>query len=242
MPRAADMILPCRVMDVSRSPSATIVVVGDETTTRTVQRLLADESTLVVRRAWPSNCRDGAVHWERPDVVVLDDGSVRDPGCRIRYLRRRWPTLLIAVMNVRDPAEMAALLDAGADDAIVRDSPLLAPRLHALARHARTVNAGARIAVGDIVFDREARRVWCAGHEVQMTPRELSMLDCMFWNAPRPVGTTTLSEFVWGNEEARGRRDVVEVYIGYLRRKLASSRSVVIHTVRGVGYRFDARR
>jgi DNA-binding response OmpR family regulator len=66
----------------------------------------------------------------------------------------------------------------------------------------------------------------------------------MFWNAPRPVGTTTLADFVWGDADSDtgARRGVVEVYIGYLRRKLAASRSVMIRTVRGVGYRFDARR
>jgi hypothetical protein len=54
---------------------------------------------------------------------------------------------------------------------------------------------------------------------------------------------TTLADFVWGDAEGDGeaRRGVVEVYMGYLRRKLSASRSVMIRTVRGVGYRFDPR-
>jgi DNA-binding response OmpR family regulator len=230
-------------MDVSRPPTATVVIVGDNADATTIETLLRDESTVVVRRSWASDSGDAAAHWDRPDVVVLDGASADDTARHMRYLRHRWPTIGIAVMNARDDADVKRLLDTGADDAIVRGSSLLGCRLHALARRMRTVNAGTRIAVGDIVFDRESRRVWCAGREVQMTPREFAMLDCMFWNAPRPVGTTTLADFVWGDADgdAGARRSVVEVYIGYLRRKLASSRSVMIRTVRGVGYRFDPR-
>jgi DNA-binding response OmpR family regulator len=93
--------------------------------------------------------------------------------------------------------------------------------------------------VGDVVFDRESRRVWCAGREVEMTPREQAILDCLFWYAPEPVGAQTLSDFVWGNEPVTSRRGLVEVYVGYVRRKLAASRAVVIRTVRGVGYQFS---
>ena len=41
--------------------------------------------------------------------------------------------------------------------------------------------------VGDIVFEREAHRVWCAGREVDMSPREFAVLDCLFWKAPATV-------------------------------------------------------
>ncbi len=229
-------------MDVDHNPSATVIVVASDHDAATINALLRDEGTSVVRYVWPAE-GDGTEPLQRPDVVVFDGTAPEDASRRIRYLRHRWPTIGVVVMNARDEAGVACLLDAGADDAVVRDSPLLGPRLHALTRRARTLNAGSRVAVGDIVFDREARRVWCAGREVQMTPREFAMLDCMFWNAPRPVGTITLADFVWGDgeENAPSRRSVVEVYIGYLRRKLASSRSVMIRTVRGVGYRFDPR-
>ena len=133
------------------------------------------------------------------------------------------------------------LFRSGADDAIHADSGLLESRLHAHARRARTVNAGSRLAVGDIVFDRESRRVWCAGQEVDLTPRECAVLDCMFWHATRPVSVTTLADFVWGDAAQTDRRSAVEVYIGYIRKKLAASRKVVIRTVRQVGYQFDLR-
>jgi two-component system OmpR family response regulator len=230
-------------MDVDRTPTASIVVIADDADSQLIESLLRDENTAITRQPWPSDPADSAAPWNRPDVVILDGSSPDEANRRMRYLRHRWPTLLIAVVNASDDAVIAGLLDAGADDAIMRGASVLGARLHAVTRRARTINAGSRIAVGDIVFDREAHRVWCAGQEVQMTPREFAMLDCMFWNAPRPVGPITLADFVWGDAEAASgaRRSVVEVYIGYLRRKLAASRSVIIRTVRGKGYRFDPR-
>ena len=231
-------------MDISRTPTATIVVIGDDRIARLVESLLGDEQTIVRRQPRPELSADATAHWERPDVVVLERAFACDAPRQMRYLRNRWPTLLIAVADAADDADASRMLDAGADDAIVRGSTMLAPRLHALARRARTVNAGMRIAVGDIVFDREAHRVWCAGREVQVTPREFAMLDCLFWNAPQPVGTTTLAEFVWGDADgtAESRRGAIEVYMASLRRKLAASPKVMIRTIRGVGYRFDPRR
>lgn len=230
-------------MNVSRTPVASIVVVADDPIACGLESLLRDEHTLVTRRSWPALHTDPTGQWERPDIVVLDRPYAGDAARRMRYLRHRWPTILIAVTNAADESELARLLDTGADEAILHDSHLLVPRLKALARRARTVNAGMRISVGDIVFDRESHRVWCAGREVRMTPREFAMLDCLFWNAPKTVGTTTLAEFVWGDVGATPstRRSVVEVYMGSLRRKLAASRSVIIRTIRGVGYRFDPR-
>jgi two-component system OmpR family response regulator len=230
-------------MDVDRTPTASVVVIADDADSQLIESLLRDENTAITRQPWPSDPADSAASWNRPDVVILDGSSPDEANRRMRYLRHRWPTLLIAVVNASDDAVIAGLLDAGADDAIMRGASVLGARLHAVTRRARTINAGSRIAVGDIVFDREAHRVWCAGQEVQMTPREFAMLDCMFWNAPRPVGPITLADFVWGDAEAASgaRRSVVEVYIGYLRRKLAASRSVIIRTVRGKGYRFDPR-
>jgi two-component system response regulator MprA len=231
-------------MDISRTPTASIVVVGDDRITQLVESILGDDQTVVRRQAAPELHPDATADWERPDVVVLDRACASDAPRQMRYLRHRWPTVLIAVVDTADEADMCRMLDAGADEAVVRGSPLLAPRLHAIARRARTVNAGMRIAVGDIVFDREAHRVWCAGREVQVTPREFAMIDCLFWNAPQPVGHTTLAEFVWGDADAtpETRRGAIEVYMASLRRKLAASPKVVIRTIRGVGYRFDPRR
>ena len=229
-------------MDVIHPPIASVVLSTDDVSlAATVGRILGDESTQLRTRGTRPPEGEPAALRDRPDLVLLDCASERDVTRHILHLRHRWPTIGIVVLNATDEQEAERLLDQGADDAIVRGSALLDARLHAHARRARTINAGLRLVVGDIVFDREDHRVWVAGTEVRMTPREFALLDCMFRNAPRPVGTTTLAEFVWGETDVSARRSAVEVYIGYLRRKLARSHSVTIRTVRGVGYRFAPR-
>ncbi len=176
-----------------------------------------------------------------PDVVVFDDISEPDAASQIRQLRRRMPSLHIVYVRARDEARTIALLHCGADDAMTESSPTMIARLQAAARRARTVNAGARIAVGDIVFDRESRRVWCAGREVALTPHEYDVVDCLFWHAPTPVGVDTLADFVWGDEVSTNRRALVQVYISYVRKKLAASVKVAIGFSRKSGYGFSPR-
>ncbi|MEO8564374.1 MAG: winged helix-turn-helix domain-containing protein [bacterium] len=228
-------------MECTRPATASVAILSnDDDLARSVAAILGDGMTEVFHSVVASHEREVTLPF-RPDVVVIDRDSAAEVGAQIRRMRRRWPTVDIIVVNALDEEDTERLLDAGADDAIAASSPLLAARLHACTRRARTVNAGARIAMGDVVFDRESRRVWCAGREVEMTPREQAVLDCLFWHAPEPVGAQTLSDFVWGAEPVTSRRGLVEVYVGYVRRKLASSRSVVIRTVRGVGYQFSPR-
>ncbi|MEP6618310.1 MAG: response regulator transcription factor [bacterium] len=173
----------------------------------------------------------------RPDIVLLDRATLPEFARAMRLVRRRWPTVELVVLCARDDEDCARLLDEGADDVCVAGSPLLAARLHAVARRARTINADTRVAVGDLVIDREHRRVWCAGREVVLAPREYDVLNCLFHFSPRVVGKTTLSEYVWG-EHSTPRPNTVEVYVGYLRRKLSGSHRIAIETVRRLGYRF----
>jgi DNA-binding response OmpR family regulator len=201
---------------------------------------LADESTAV--NAYPSLERLlHSLSDTAPDVIVLNDRGESDASLQVRLLRRRLPSVYVAFIGVSDDGRGIALLQWGADDAITSGSPALIARLQAATRRARTVNAGTRIAVGDIVFDREARRVWCAGREVALTPHEYNIVDCMFWHAPKPVGVDTLADFVWGDQESTNRRTLVQVYMSYVRKKLAKSVMVAIRFSRGSGYAFSPR-
>lgn len=219
------------------SVARVLVVTRSAATTSAITRWLADDATIV------ASCDDLEClkTEERPDVLVLDRALMTEPDALLRRIRRRWLTVTIVVVSAADDHEVGRLLDAGADDAVILASPLLEPRHHALTRRARTLNAGTRIAMGDIVFDRESRRVWCAGREVELTRTEEAVLDCLFWYSPRAVGITTLTDFVWGADATPEKRSMVRVYMGYLRTKLKASRRVVIRTVRGVGYAFALR-
>jgi DNA-binding response OmpR family regulator len=229
-------------MDCIHIPSASVAVLSaDPELADAIARMLTGEQTQVSHYS-PVTAEGEPTFDSRPDVFVIDREIAAAVESRIRRMRRRWPTIEIVVVNARGEKEVEALLDAGADDVIEASSPVLAARLHARARRARTVNAGARIAMGDVVFDRESRRVWCAGHEVEMTPKEHALLDCLFWYAPEPVGVSTISDFVWGDGLVARRRGLVEVYVGYLRRKLnVRGEPAPIETVRSVGYRLAGR-
>lgn len=170
-----------------------------------------------------------------PDVIVLDRQSIPEPALRMRNARRRFPTSAILVANVRDDAECLSYLNEGADDACVAGSPLYEARLHALTRRARALNSDIRVALGDLVVDREHRRLWCSGRELELAAREFDVFLCLFQCAPRALDKESLSILVWG-EEARPRTNTVEVYVGYLRKRLSASRQVAIETIRGGGY------
>ncbi|HET9013297.1 MAG TPA: winged helix-turn-helix domain-containing protein [Gemmatimonadaceae bacterium] len=228
-------------MQLTHPPVASVAIVATAELAERLGDAVSDAGTSVVLHEPAASGRLDTEQWERPDVLLVERTALRDLARDIWHLRRRWPTISIAVVNARDEADAERMLDAGADDAIIGGSRLLRARLLALSRRARTVNAGARIAIGDVVFDRESRRVWCNGAEVPMTPRECAVIDCLFWNSPRPVGVSTLADFVWGDTAVAERRNVIDVYIGYVRRKLSASRSVVLRTVRGVGYSLSPR-
>lgn len=238
---SARSIPPNMTLEISQPAHAQVVVItGRAEVVTAVSTRLRDAGTVVVQRRWDA-AGDARMRWERPDLVVLDAADPGDCVARIQYLRRRWPTLYVAVTGAEGVREVRQLMAAGADDAVAACSPSFVSRLRAAARRASIVNASIRIAVGDIVFERETHRVWCAGREIRMAPRELGVLDCLFWHAPNVVSPEVVLDFVWGDAPITTRRGVVEVYIGYLRRKLAASRTVVIGTVRGAGYRFEAR-
>lgn len=224
-----------------RAATATVALVSrDASLAEVFHSLIVDESTAV--SVYPSfEALLTSLNNSAPDVVVLEDRTEFDASQQIRLLRRRLPSIHIVYVNVPDESRSILLLHSGADDVITISAPTLVARLQAAMRRARTVNAGVRIAVGDIVFDRESRRVWCAGREVALTPHELGVVDCLFWHTPAPVNVDTLADFVWGQKSSTNRRTLVQVYVSYVRKKLAASTQVAIRFARGSGYEFSPR-
>lgn len=205
-----------------------------------VVSLLADDDTTVGVHG-SIGALTSALTAELPDVLIVDDRLAHDAEEEIRQLRRRQPSIHVLYIGVSSDERCVALLGWGADDAITDQSPTMLPRLQAAMRRARTVNAASRIALGDIVFDRESRRVWVAGTEVELTPHEFSVVDCLFWYAPKPVGVDTLADFVWGDVDDAKKRSLVHAYVSLVRKKIQRSAQVVIRFVRGAGYHFTPR-
>lgn len=170
------------------------------------------------------------------DLCVVDATSDQEHGLEVvRRARRRWPTVGICCIG---SSNVVAALAGGADDAVPRGAPdvVATAQVAAAFRRARIMSAQLRIAFGDVVYDREARRVWCAGDEVALTPRELRLFDILFLRAGAPVSIDTLQDYVW-HDEGPPESNALAVYISYLRRKLRGSRQAVVETMRGIGYR-----
>ena len=200
----------------------------------------SDESHVV---ALPASRLDDVLPTEIPDVLIVNSArgaaSVVDT---VRHLRRKWPSPSLVCIHVGSAADAITLLDAGADDVTMEEAPfnVVSALLSAALRRARITNEQLRIKFGDIVYDREARRVWCAGREVLFTPRELRLFDILFQRAGTPVSADTLQDFVW-KDGPPTKSNSLAVYIGYLRRKLKGSQISMLETLRGSGYRLARR-
>ncbi|MEP6731518.1 MAG: winged helix-turn-helix domain-containing protein [bacterium] len=208
--------------------------------TRLMPLFPPDESHVVVMSATDI---DDVSPADVPDLLVVSasDGA-RTVVETVRHLRKRWPSPTLFCIHVSSPGDAIALLDAGADDVAMDDAlfDVLSALIAAALRRARVLNEQLRIKFGDIVYDREARRVWCAGREVLFTPRELRLFDILFQRAGSPVSADTLQDFVW-KDGPPTKSNSLAVYIGYLRRKLKGSRISMLETLRGSGYRLARR-
>lgn len=177
------------------------------------------------------------------DVVVLD---VRIPApdgfavCRQMRARNRWAPVLM--LTARDSVEDRIRgLDAGADDYMVKPFSFgeLLARLRALLRRA-PAERPATLRVGDVALDPAAHSVTRAGRPVELSAREFALLEFLMRHAGQILTRTVMLEHVW-DYRYDGDSNVVDVYIGYLRRKLEQPFGApMIRTVRGVGYILDA--
>jgi two-component system OmpR family response regulator len=133
-------------------------------------------------------------------------------------------------------------LDAGADDYLVKPFAFgeLLARLRALVRR-RPAERPAVLEVGDLVIDPATRTVTRAERAVDLTSREFAVLEFLARRAGDVVTRTDLIEHVW-DRNFEGGSNIVDVYVGYLRKKLEQPFGrPLIKTVRGAGYVLDGR-
>jgi two-component system copper resistance phosphate regulon response regulator CusR len=130
-------------------------------------------------------------------------------------------------------------LELGADDYLVKPFALveLLARVRVLLRRGQPTPE--RLQVGDLVLDCIRRRVTRAGENIELAPKEFSILEYMMRNRGRPLSRTMIVEHVW-DMDYDGLTNIVDVYIRHLRSKIDDkSPSKLIHTVRGIGYMLD---
>jgi DNA-binding response OmpR family regulator len=173
------------------------------------------------------------------DLVILDLMLPKLPGDQVlRRLRQRRPDVPVIILTAKDAVEdRVEGLNAGADDYVTKPfsfAELLA-RVHARLR-AKDQSSSTAVEAGGVSIDLRSRSARLDGKEIQLTAREFALLETFMRHPGQVLSQVQLMDRVWGYDFDPGS-NVVEVYVGYLRRKL---RKDLIETVRGAGYRFAA--
>ena len=217
-----------------------ILVVEDEDSIASfVVKGLTAEGHTVERAATAADGTALAITYEF-DLVLLDlilpDGNGLEVLKRIRADKPDLPVIVVSALGEVD--DKVDLLDAGADDYLVKPFAFaeLAARVRAAGRQGA---ASARtIAVGDLTLDTLTRVARRDGDiSVDLPSREFALLGYLMRHAGHVLTRQQLLDAVWGIGFDAGS-NVVDVYVSYLRRKLdRSGEPSVIETVRGAGYR-----
>jgi len=170
------------------------------------------------------------------DAMILDVMLPRLSGYRVvRQLRAERQWLPVLMLSAKDGEyDQADGLDCGADDYLTKPFSyvVLLARLRALLRRGGRERPVV-LAHGDVELDPAERRVTVAGREVVLTAREFALLEYLIRHPGEVVSKTELLDHVW-DAALETAPNAVEVYVGYLRRKIGRDR---LETVRGAGYR-----
>ncbi|WP_433003628.1 response regulator transcription factor [Kribbella sp. CA-294648] len=173
------------------------------------------------------------------DAIVLDlmlPGLSGYEVCRRLRADGNWTPILILTAKDSDDAE-ARGLDLGADDFLRKPFSylVLIARLNALLRRGAPARP-AKLMAGDLELDPARRTVRRGAVEIELTRREFSLLEYLMRNAGQTRSKAEILDHVWGADFDR-EPNVVEVYVGYLRRKIDQPfGTATIETIRGHGY------
>lgn len=176
------------------------------------------------------------------DAIILDIMLPGMDGLSIlKKLRSRGRRTHVLILTARDTlADKVRGLDLGADDYLVKPFAFeeLLARVHALVRREYRQKSPT-LRVGDLRIDTSACRVWRGRQELHLTPREYTLLEYLAMRAGQAVSRTDIWEHVY-EFDSDAASNVVDVYIGYLRRKIdRPGRPSLIRTVRGRGYALE---
>jgi two-component system, OmpR family, response regulator len=171
------------------------------------------------------------------DLLILDLGLPKLDGIEVlRRLRRRGSRVPVLVLTARDALDDRVKgLDLGADDYITKpfDLPELEARLRALIRRGQS-GGGSVLSHGALTLDTAGRRAILDGEPLDLSARELGVLEVLMLRSGRVVNKEQLAEQLYGWNEEVGA-NAIEVYVHRLRRKLEPG-GVTIRTIRGLGY------
>ncbi len=180
----------------------------------------------------------------RPDIVVLDLGLPDLDGTTMLRMLRGVSRVPVLVATARDDeSEIVAVLDAGADDYLVKpfSAAQLDARIRAVLRRGGETAGNSAVVVGGLRIDLRSRQASLDGAELELTPREFALLHYLAARADEVVSKRELLTEVWQLPYG-GADKTVDVHLSWLRRKLGESAQHprYLHAVRGVGVRISA--
>jgi DNA-binding response OmpR family regulator len=172
-----------------------------------------------------------------PNLVVMDLMLPVMDGLEVARRIRKTSNVPIVILTAKDRVEdKVEGLDAGADDYLVKPFSIeeLLARIRAHLRRVTPAITG-EIRVSDLIINLEGREVYRGGRRIEFSNKEFELLELLAKSPGKVFSRFEIEEKVWPGYQ--GGSNVVDVYIGYLRKKLeGTGERRLIHTVRGVGY------
>jgi two-component system, OmpR family, response regulator len=221
--------------------AARLLVVDDEDTVRELLSATLRFAGFEVASAATAADAVAAAAAEPPDLVLLDVMLPDADGFEVvRRLRERegpgGPVAVLFLTARGRQADKVTGLSLGADDYVTKPFDLeeLIARIRAILRRTAGHRTGV-IRVGELTLDVEGRQAALAGEPVRLSPTEFRLLRYLMEHAGRVVSKAQILDGVW-RYDFGGDAGIVDTYISYLRRKVDSGATKLIHTVHGTGY------
>ena len=182
------------------------------------------------------------VHATEFDLIILDLGLPDMDGMAVlKKIRTRKTSPPVLILSARDAVDDRVKgLETGADDYLVKPFAYveLLARVRVLLRRGQPTPE--RLQVGDLSLDCIRRKVTRGGENIELAPKEFSILEYLMRNRGRPLSRTMIVEHVW-DMDYDGLTNIVDVYIRHLRSKIDEKwPDKMIQTVRGIGYMLDS--
>src|SRR5579884_3877484 len=182
------------------------------------------------------------VHATEYDLVILDLMLPDLDGLTVlQKIRNRKVSPPVLILSARDAVDDRVRgLEGGADDYLVKPFAFveMLARVRALLRRGQPTPE--RLQVGELSLDCIRRKVTRAGENIELAPKEFSILEYLMRNRGRPLSRTMIVEHVW-DMDYDGLTNIVDVYIRHLRSKIDDKwPQKMIQTVRGIGYMLEA--
>ncbi len=216
----------------------TILIVEDDTGLQKYLKELLLSNSYSVQTASDGVQALNSIQKLAPDLVILDLGLPNMSGESVcMEITKKYPELKIIILTAKDGvADIVKGLDLGADDYMTK--PFVADELLARIKARLRTQAGldTSIKVSDLELDSKTLEVKRAGKLIQLTPQEFKLLEYLMNNKGRILTREMILNRVW-LYAAEIETRVVDVYIGYLRKKVDLGHDKkLLHSVRGFGY------